>query len=234
MRILVVDNFDSFVYNLVQYVGQLGYYGDSEDHGCVVWRNNAEELGDQQGFSDSQLRDVLSSFDAILLSPGPGEPSTAGHLMQVIKVAIDAEIPLFGVCLGHQGIGQHFGVPVVRASELCHGKTSPVHHDGSGVLAGVPNPFTVTRYHSLTVDPAAVPDELVVTGTVDSGMIMSMRHRSLPVHSVQFHPESVMTEYGHRMIANWLTEAGFPIDLEVVDRLEREHLAVTGKLTGAS
>lgn len=227
MRILVVDNFDSFVYNLVQYLGQLGYYGND----CVVWRNNAPELGGSEGFQDADLAEVLEQFDAILLSPGPGEPSAAGHMMQIIRVAVDRGIPLFGVCLGHQAIGLHFGGRVVRASELYHGKTSPVTHDGTGVLQGIPSPFTVTRYHSLTVDPEAVPEELVVTGRAPSGMIMSMRHKELPVHSVQFHPESVMTQYGHRMLANWLVEAGFPIDEELLGRIEAEQLAVTGALS---
>ena len=174
---------------------------------------------------------MLGQFDAILLSPGPGEPSAAGHLMQVIRVAVDKGIPLFGVCLGHQAIGLHFGGQVVRADELYHGKTSPVTHDGTGVLRGIPSPFTVTRYHSLTVDPGSVPEELAVTGRVDSGMIMAMRHTSLPVHSVQFHPESVMTQYGHRMLANWLIEAGFPIDEDLLGRIEEEQLAVTGALS---
>ena len=227
MRILVVDNFDSFVYNLVQYLGQLGYY----EQNCVVWRNNAPELGGEAGFDDADLADVLGQFDAILLSPGPGEPTAAGHLVQVIRVAVDKGIPLFGVCLGHQAIGLHFGGQVVRADELYHGKTSPVTHDGTGVLQGIPSPFTVTRYHSLTVDPGSVPEELAVTGRVDSGMIMAMRHTSLPVHSVQFHPESVMTQYGHRMLANWLIEAGFPIDEELIGRIEEEQLAVTGALS---
>ncbi len=234
MRILVIDNFDSFVYNLVQYVGQLGFHGED----CVVWRNNAPELGGDAGLSDDALRGVLSDFDAILLSPGPGEPTQAGHLMQVIRVAIAAGIPLFGVCLGHQAIGLHFGARVVRAGELCHGKTSPVTHDGTGVLADVPNPFTVTRYHSLTVEDGSVPEELVITARVASddaaaepGMIMAMRHCELPIHSVQFHPESVMTQYGHRMVANWLMEAGFDIDPALLNRVEQEQLAVTGALT---
>lgn len=226
MRILVIDNFDSFVYNLVQYIGQLGFSGEE----CTVWRNNAPELGE----SRSDLVEVLSSFDAILVSPGPGDPSSAGRTLEVIEVAAELRKPLFGVCLGHQAIGQFFGGTVVRANELFHGKTSPVQHDGTGVLVDVPNPFRVTRYHSLTVDPATVPDELIVTAHSDSGMIMAMRHRELPIHSVQFHPESVMTQYGHRMLANWLAEAGNPVDAELVGRLEEEHLAVTGAISATA
>ncbi len=227
MRILVIDNYDSFVYNLVQYIGQLGFSGDD----CVVLRNDTPEL---QG---NGLATTLQDFDAILVSPGPGEPSAAGRNLDVLKIAVDQQIPLLGVCLGHQAIGMHFGAHVVRADELFHGKTSPVTHDGTGVLAGVPSPFRVTRYHSLTVDPASVPEELLVTATSDSGMIMAMRHRSLPIHSVQFHPESVMTQYGHLMLANWLNEAGQRAGLgevvpgELVDRLVQEQLEVTGAIS---
>ncbi len=220
MRILVVDNFDSFVYNLVQYIGQLGFAGEQ----CEVWRNNSHRFGSTRG----ELGEVLSGFDAIMISPGPGEPSQAGRTMEVVEVAAEQRIPLFGVCLGHQAIGQYFGGAVVRADELCHGKTSLVEHDGTGVLRDVPSPFQVTRYHSLTVDAATVPEELTVTGRVRSGMIMAMRHRELPIHSVQFHPESVMTQYGHRMIANWLEEAGAVIDPALLNRLEQEQLDVVG------
>lgn len=226
MRILVIDNFDSFVYNLVQYIGQLGFVEDE----CVVWRNNAPELG----ASRADLEAAVSTFDAILISPGPGEPNQAGRTMEVIDVAVERRIPLFGVCLGHQGIGMYFGAKVVRASELFHGKTSPVEHNGQGVLANVPSPFRVTRYHSLTVDPATVPEQLEVTARSDSGMIMAMRHRELPVHSVQFHPESVMTQYGHRMLANWLGEAGHPVDEPLVGELERAQLQVTGAISTAA
>lgn len=226
MRILVIDNFDSFVYNLVQYIGQLGFQGEE----CTVWRNNAPELGT----SRSELVDVLSSFDAILVSPGPGDPTQAGRTLEVIEVAAELKKPLFGVCLGHQAIGQFFGAKVVRAEELFHGKTSPVTHDGTGVLVGVPNPFRVTRYHSLTVDPESIPEELIITARSDSGMIMAMRHRDLPIHSVQFHPESVMTQYGHRMLANWLAETSYVIDEPLVEALEKEHLAVTGAISATA
>lgn len=223
MRILVIDNFDSFVYNLVQYVGQLGFKGED----CTVWRNNAPEL-------DGDLADVLSVFDAILVSPGPGDPTHAGRTMQVIEAAVALRKPVFGVCLGHQAIGQFFGASVVRANELFHGKTSPVEHDGTGVLKDIPSPFRVTRYHSLTVDPKTVPEELIITARSDSGMIMAMRHRELPVHSVQFHPESVMTQYGHRMLANWLAEAGHPVDEKLVQELEQEQLKVTGAISATA
>ena len=221
MRILVIDNYDSFVYNLVQYLGELG-----ED--CTVWRNDAVELGDPASGVPG-LDAALGKFDAILLSPGPGEPAAAGRMLDVITWAEEHRTPLFGVCLGHQAIALHFGAAVVRAGELFHGKTSPVFHggngngDGVGVLAGVPSPFTVARYHSLTVEPATVPECLEVTATVDSGMIMAMRHRSLPVHSVQFHPESVMTEHGHRILSNWLADAGRPVDEAQLSTLEARH-----------
>jgi para-aminobenzoate synthetase component 2 len=215
MRILVIDNYDSFVYNLVQYLGELG-----ED--CTVWRNDAAELGTGDT-ADTALDTALSGFDAILLSPGPGEPATAGRMPEVISWAVDHRVPLFGVCLGHQAIALHFGGEVVRAGELFHGKTSPVVHDGTGVLAGIPSPFTVARYHSLTVARDSLPDELIVTGEAPSGMIMSMRHRDLPVHSVQFHPESVMTEHGHRILANWLAVAGRPVDEAQIAALEARH-----------
>lgn len=223
MRILVIDNYDSFVYNLVQYIGQLGFSGDSS----TVWRNTDSRLGTTR----DELVEVLSTFDAILISPGPGEPSQAGKTMEVIEVAAELRIPLFGVCLGHQAIGKHFGGDVVRADELFHGKTSPVEHDGTGVLVDVPSPFRVTRYHSLTVDPQTVPDELIVTARSDSGMIMAMRHAELPIHSVQYHPESVMTQYGHRMLANWLNLAGAEVPERLVEELEQEQLAVTGLIS---
>lgn len=242
MRILVIDNYDSFVYNLVQYIGQLGFSGDD----CVVLRNDAPELTDAHNpdrAGTDALTDMLQGFDAILLSPGPGEPSAAGRMLDVLNIAVEQQIPLFGVCLGHQAIGMHFGAEVVRADELFHGKTSPVTHDGTGVLTGVPSPFRVTRYHSLTVDPDTVPEELKVTATSDSGMIMAMRHQTLPIHSVQFHPESVMTQYGHLMLANWLNEAGRlsgkggrgstgeVVPAELVDRLVQEQLEVTGAIS---
>lgn len=207
MRILVVDNYDSFVFNLVQYLGQLG-------EKTVVWRNDDERLCDAPA--------AIADFDAVLISPGPGAPMDAGRTEAVIRAAAEAKKPLLGVCLGHQAIGEVFGADVVRADELLHGKTSPVTHDGTGVLAGLPSPFTVTRYHSLTVDEATLPDELIATGHSDSGMLMAMRHRDLPIHGVQFHPESVLTRYGHRMLANWLTSAGAGYDESLLVQLEAE------------
>ncbi|MFR4189609.1 MAG: anthranilate synthase component II [Corynebacterium variabile] len=215
MRILVIDNYDSFVYNLVQYLGELG-----ED--CTVWRNDAPELGDPAD-GVAGLDAPLGGFDAILLSPGPGEPATAGRMLDVITWAEAHRTPLFGVCLGHQAIALHFGGDVVRAGDLFHGKTSPVFHNGVGVLTDVPSPFTVARYHSLTVDPETVPECLEVTAKVDSGMIMAMRHRTLPIHSVQFHPESVMTQHGHRILSNWLADAGRPVDERQLSVVEARH-----------
>jgi para-aminobenzoate synthetase component 2 len=190
-RILVVDNYDSFVYNLVQYLGQLG--ADVE-----VWRN------DDPRFETPGWVDV---FDGLLLSPGPGTPEQAGVCVELVRTQ-GGRLPIFGVCLGLQSISVAFGGVVNRAPELLHGKTSLVHHDGRGVFAGLPNPFTATRYHSLALDPATVPAELEVSATTESGVIMAVRHRTLPIESVQFHPESVLTEGGYQMLANWLVACG--------------------------
>jgi para-aminobenzoate synthetase component 2 len=190
-RILVIDNYDSFVYNLVQYLAQIGAQVE-------VWRN------DDPRFAEPDWSD---GFDGILLSPGPGTPEEAGVCIDVVT-AIGGRVPIFGVCLGLQSISVAFGGVVNRAPELLHGKTSAVHHDGRGVFAGLPNPFTATRYHSLALDPATVPDELEVSATTESGVIMAVRHKSLPIESVQFHPESVLTEGGYQMLANWLVACG--------------------------
>ncbi|MCA0294797.1 MAG: aminodeoxychorismate/anthranilate synthase component II [Actinobacteria bacterium] len=190
-RILVVDNYDSFVYNLVQYLGQIGAEVD-------VWRNDDPRFADP-GWADA--------FDGVLLSPGPGTPEEAGVCIDVVRT-VGGRVPIFGVCLGLQSISVAFGGVVNRAPELLHGKTSLVHHDGRGVFAGLPNPFTATRYHSLALDPATVPDDLEVSATTDSGVIMAVRHRALPIESVQFHPESVLTEGGYQMLANWLVVCG--------------------------
>jgi para-aminobenzoate synthetase component 2 len=201
--VLVVDNFDSFVYNLVQYLGQL-------DVRCVVRRNDevdVDELGDL---------DVAG----VLLSPGPGTPADAGVTVPMVRSAAQAGIPVFGVCLGHQAIAEAFGARIVRAPELLHGKTSEVLHEGTGVLAGLPSPFTATRYHSLAVDPATVPAELEVTGHTAGGVIMALRHRELPIEGVQFHPESVLTEGGHRMLATWLAACGLAPDPQLVESAE--------------
>lgn len=216
MRILVVDNYDSFVYNLVQYLGQLGAT-------CEVWRNDDERLaGPDGGFDPAVLAGVVAEFDGVLLSPGPGTPDRAGATIPLIGVCGRSGVPVLGVCLGHQAIGEAFGATVDRAAELMHGKTSRVSHDDSGVLAGIPSPFTATRYHSLTVLPETVPGELVPTAWTESGLIMAMRHRELPVHGVQFHPESVMSDGGHRMLANWLGMCGEQPSETLVTGLEQE------------
>ena len=196
-RILVIDNYDSFVFNIVQYLAQLGA-------DVTVVRN--DEITPEQTLD----------FDGILLSPGPGTPEGAGVCMDVVRTAAGRR-PIFGVCLGHQAIAAVYGATVARAPELLHGKTSKVHHSGQGVLAGLPDPFTATRYHSLAVVPETVPSELEVTSTTDTGVIMSIRHREFLVEGVQFHPESVLTEGGHRLLANWLEMCG---DSEAVARSE--------------
>ncbi|MDX6280004.1 MAG: para-aminobenzoate synthetase component [Kribbellaceae bacterium] len=189
-RILVVDNYDSFVYNLVQYLQQL----QAE---TIVLRN------------DEVTPDQVSEYDGVLLSPGPGTPEEAGACVDIVKEK-GGEVPIFGVCLGLQAIGVAYGGVVGRADELLHGKTSQVFHEGAGVLAGLPSPFTATRYHSLAIAQDSVPAELQVTARTDAGVIMAARHRALPVEGVQFHPESVLTEGGHRMLANWLQICGDP------------------------
>ncbi|MFT4128003.1 MAG: aminodeoxychorismate/anthranilate synthase component II [Gordonia sp. (in: high G+C Gram-positive bacteria)] len=221
-RILVIDNYDSFVYNLVQYLGQLGV-------GAEVWRNDDDRLRDAAGgYPDAVLRAAVAGFDGVLLSPGPGTPQRAGATMPLVGVAAAAGLPLLGVCLGHQAIGASFGATVDRAPELLHGKTSLVHHEQDGVLRGLPDPFTATRYHSLTVLPETIPDELVVTGRTESGIVMAMRHRDLPIHGVQFHPESVLTQGGHRMLANWLGACGLVVDEARVAALEKEMAEAIG------
>ena len=189
-RILVIDNYDSFVFNIVQYLAQLGAE--------VVVRRNDEVTPAE-----------AAEYDGILLSPGPGTPEDAGVCMDVVRECAGTT-PILGVCLGHQAIAAVYGGVVDRAPELLHGKTSTVMHSGVGVLAGLPPDFTATRYHSLAVDPESVPAELEVTGTTASGVIMGLRHRELPVEGVQFHPESVLTEGGYRLLANWLAECGDP------------------------
>ena len=188
MTVLVIDNYDSFVYNLVQYLGELRVE-------CVVVRNDEISLEDVWG------------YQGVLLSPGPGTPDQAGVCMDVIR-RYAGEVPIFGVCLGHQAIAEVYGATVSRAPELLHGKTSLVSHDGRGVFEGLPTPMTATRYHSLAVEPQTVPDVLEVSARTDSGVIMGIRHRELAVEGVQFHPESVLTEGGHRMLANWLVACG--------------------------
>jgi len=190
-KILVIDNYDSFVYNLVQYLAQIGAEVE-------VWRNDDPRFADP-GFA--------TGFDGILLSPGPGTPEEAGICVDVVR-SHGGRVPIFGVCLGLQSIGVAYGGVVDRAPELLHGKTSAVHHQGQGVFAGLPTPFTATRYHSLAIEPDSLPDVLEVTATTASGVIMAVRHRSQLVEAVQFHPESVLTEWGYQMLANWLAECG--------------------------
>jgi para-aminobenzoate synthetase component 2 len=188
-RILVIDNYDSFVFNLVQYLQQLGAE-------CTVVRNDEVEASE------------AGKYDGVLISPGPGTPDKAGVSIAMINFCAEKSIPLFGVCLGHQAIGEAFGATVSRAPELLHGKTSQVIHNGGGVLSNLPSPFTATRYHSLAVERETVPAVLEITGSTESGVVMSMRHTTLPIEGVQFHPESVLTEHGHQMLANWLVTCG--------------------------
>jgi para-aminobenzoate synthetase component 2 len=188
-RVLVVDNYDSFVWTIVGYLRQLGAE-------CVVARNDALTDRDADG------------FDGVLLSPGPGTPDKAGVSCDLVRYCARVGQPLLGVCLGHQALGEVFGATVTHAPELMHGKTSQVHHDGTGVLSGLASPFTATRYHSLAVVRSTVPPELTVTGWTDDGVVMALQHRDLPLTGVQFHPESVLTEGGHRLLANWLQQCG--------------------------
>lgn len=189
-RLLVVDNYDSFVFTIVGYLEQMGA-------DCTVVRNDAVPQLDS-GAVD------LSGADGVLVSPGPGNPDTAGRSLDVIAACASARLPMLGVCLGHQALGQLFGGRVEHAPELMHGRTSRIIHEGASVFYGAPSPLTATRYHSLTVVPASVPDELEVTARTESGIVMGLAHRELPLHGVQFHPESVMTEHGHLMLANFL------------------------------
>ncbi|OAN41926.1 aminodeoxychorismate/anthranilate synthase component II [Mycolicibacterium iranicum] len=210
MQVLVVDNYDSFVFNLVQYLGQLGV-------DATVWRNDDDRLS-----TDADIATVADEFDGVLLSPGPGTPERAGASIPLVHACAATGTPLLGVCLGHQAIGVAFGGTVDRAPELLHGKTSTVHHADAGVLKGLPDPFTATRYHSLTILPDTVPDELEVIATTQGGVIMGVRHVELPVHGVQFHPESILTEGGHRMLANWLAFCGAAPAEALVRELEDE------------
>ncbi|QXT62589.1 aminodeoxychorismate/anthranilate synthase component II [Tessaracoccus palaemonis] len=190
-RILVIDNYDSFVYNLVSYLAQIGAEVE-------VWRNDDPRF---------DVDEWWGPFDGILISPGPGTPEEAGVCVDVVS-SVGGVRPLFGVCLGLQAMAVAYGGVVDRAPELLHGKTSPVFHEGKGVFAGLPSPVTTTRYHSLAIVEDTVPDVLEVTARTDTGVIMAVRHRELPVEAVQFHPESVLTEGGYQMLANWLAECG--------------------------
>ncbi|HUR51214.1 MAG TPA: aminodeoxychorismate/anthranilate synthase component II [Mycobacteriales bacterium] len=188
-RVLVVDNYDSFVFNLVQYLGQLGTE-------TKVLRNDEVAATDVDG------------CDGVLISPGPGAPEQAGMSVELVEVCEDKGVPLLGVCLGHQAIAVAHGAKVSRAPELLHGKTSEVVHEHAGVLHELPSPFTVTRYHSLAVEESTLPVELDVTGRTPGGVVMALRHRDLPVEGVQFHPESVLTQGGHTLLASWLRQCG--------------------------
>ena len=189
-RILVVDNYDSFVYTIVGYLQQMGAE-------TVVVRNDEVPQAADGGVD-------LAGMDGVLISPGPGNPSTAGRSLEVIGACAAQEVPMLGVCLGHQALGQHFGATVDHAPQLMHGRTSELTHEGASVFAGVPSPMTATRYHSLSVVPETIPPELEVTARTADGMVMGLAHRELPLHGVQFHPESVLTEHGHLMLARFL------------------------------
>ena len=188
-RIIVIDNYDSFVFNLVQYLQELGAE-------CTVRRN--DEVGAESA----------ADYDGVLISPGPGTPEEAGVSMAMIKKCAEIKKPLLGVCLGHQAIATAFGATVNRAPELLHGKTSIVSHQQSGILENIPSPFVATRYHSLAINESTLPKEIEVTGRSESGVVMSVRHKELPIEGVQFHPESVLTEHGYQMLGNWLVQCG--------------------------
>lgn len=186
--ILVIDNYDSFTYNLVQYLGELGQE-------VKVYRNDEITV--------SGIEELAP--DHILISPGPCTPNEAGISLETIEY-FKGKIPIFGVCLGHQAIGQAFGGNVIRAERLMHGKTSPIHHRGTSVFAGLPSPFTATRYHSLLVERDSLPDCLEITAETEEGEIMGLRHKEYPVEGVQFHPESIITDYGHQILRNFLNQ----------------------------
>ncbi len=191
--LLLIDNYDSFTYNLVHYVGELGA-------NVVVRRNDALSVDEAMAMKPA----------GILLSPGPCDPDQAGICLGLTKAAAEAKIPLLGVCLGHQTIGQAFGGTVVRHSEIVHGKMGQMHHAGKGVFAGLPSPFEATRYHSLVVERASLPDALEVTAELEDGTIMGLQHRSLPIHGVQFHPESIASQHGHALLKNFLDVMAVP------------------------
>ena len=194
-HVLVVDNYDSFVYTLNGYLLQLGAE-------TTVVRNDA--------FSATDASAYIADYDAVLLSPGPGNPASAGVSIPVVTAALAATTPLLGVCLGHQAIAEALGGVVTHAEELMHGKTSLIEHDGSAFYEGVPQPFTATRYHSLAIVDSTMPESLLATSHTTAGVIMGVKHRDAPIYGVQFHPESVLTEGGYRMLGNWLAVAGLP------------------------
>ncbi len=191
--LVLIDNYDSFTWNLVHYLGELGAE-------VKVVRNDALKTADVLALRPS----------AILLSPGPREPDQAGICLELTRAAADIKLPLIGVCLGHQAIGQAFGGKVVRCHEIVHGKTAPMHHNGKGLFDGLPSPFAATRYHSLVVERASLPDCLEITAWLEDGTIMGLRHKTLPIHGVQFHPESIASEHGHKMLKNFLSHVKEP------------------------
>lgn len=199
--ILVIDNYDSFTWNLVHYLRELGA---------------AVEVARNDGISVEEAMD--SGAKGFLISPGPGGPSKAGISLDLVAACAATERPLLGVCLGHQAIAQHFGGKVRRAPRMMHGKTCPVEHDGSGLFDGLPSPFTAARYHSLVVSPQAIPECLAVNATAEDATVQGLRHKELPIHGVQFHPESVASEYGHRLLGNFLRIAG--IEPRALDRAD--------------
>lgn len=194
-RVLVIDNYDSFVYTLNGYLLELGAE-------TSVIRND--------DYDDDAIIDKLADYDAVLISPGPGTPADAGVSIAVVRAAVESGQPLLGVCLGHQAIAEALGAVVTHAEELMHGKTSRIVHDDSAIYAGVPQPFIATRYHSLAVVDGTVPEELEITARTEGGVIMGLRHVDRPIHGVQFHPESVLTEGGYQLLGNWLVIAGLP------------------------
>ena len=192
--LLLIDNYDSFTYNLVHYLGELGA-------DVVVKRNDALQVNEA----------LAMGAEAILLSPGPCDPAQAGICLELTRAAAVAKVPLMGVCLGHQAIGEMFGGRVVRCDEIVHGKMGAMQHDGSGVFADLPSPFEATRYHSLIVERETLPDCLVVNAELENGTIMGLRHRELPIHGVQFHPESIASEHGHKLLQNFLEIANIKV-----------------------
>ena len=192
--ITLIDNYDSFTYNLVHFMGELGA-------DIKVYRNDVISVDDI----------LAENPTGVVLSPGPCTPDKAGICLDMVKTAAARKVPLFGVCLGHQSIGQAFGGEVVRADELMHGKTSPIRHQNKGVFKGLPDPFTATRYHSLTVEPSSMPDCLEITAETEDGVIMGLQHKELPLHGVQFHPESIASEHGHQLLRNFLEMTGEPL-----------------------
>ncbi|TCS65824.1 aminodeoxychorismate/anthranilate synthase component II [Primorskyibacter sedentarius] len=191
--LMLIDNYDSFTYNLVHYLGELGA-------DVKVWRNDVLDVQEAMALKPA----------GILLSPGPGTPDQAGICLPMVLAAAETRTPLMGVCLGHQSIGQAFGGKVVRCHEIVHGKMGVMHHSGKGLFAGLPSPFDATRYHSLVVDRDSLPDCLEITAELEDGTIMGLQHKTLPIHGVQFHPESIASEHGHALLQNFVNELKVP------------------------